>query len=236
MNISSNYEEHVEITKQLKMSDSFYEVREPHKEAFEVIYNKAKDENINMSSAKDFLNSLSKDEMSSLQHYTLLVDDINVDTINNEGAYNLLLHHYEKYDFNNDGVVSNGISKGSSLLPTNMPSEEKEVLVQTLNQMDEKDRFISMMMLNPPKLIVGEDGTMATQFNNEPMNYDAIMKRVERILNPLPGEIRSDALLATISKFQEIFTRNYEEKKNKTEQYKMQQQNDSEIMKAKINS
>jgi len=236
MNISSNYEEHIEITKQLKMSDSFYEVREPYKVAFEEIYNKAKDENITMTGAKDFLNSLSKEEMSSLQHYSLLVEDINVNNINEEGAYNLLLHHYEKYDFDNDGVVSNGISKGGSLLPMNMPSQEKEILVQTLNQMDEKDRFMSMIMINPPKLVIGTDGTFTTKLNNEAMNYDAIMKRVERILNPLPGEIRSDALLATISKFQEIFTRNYEEKKNKTEQYQMQQQNDSEIMKAKINS
>ena len=234
MNIPSNYEQHVEITKKLKMADSFYEVREPHKEAFEEIYNKAKEENVTMSSAKDFLNSLSKEELSSLQHYTLLVDDINVDGLNEEGAYNLLLHHYEKYDFNNDGVVSNGISKGGSLLPTNMPANEKEVLVKTLNEMDERSRFISMMMLNPPKLVMGENGTITTQLNNEPMDYNAIMKRIERILNPLPGEKRSDELLDTFSKFQEIFKKNYEELNNKTEQYQKQQQNDSEIMKAKL--
>ena len=71
---------------------------------------------INTSNAKEYLQSLSKEELSTLQHYTLLVDDIDVDKLNDEGAYNLLLHHYEKFDFNNDGLVSNGIGNGISLI------------------------------------------------------------------------------------------------------------------------
>ena len=66
-NISTNYEEHVDITKKLKMADSFYEVREPHKEAFEEIYNQAKEEKVTTSNAKEFLNSLSKEELGTLQ-------------------------------------------------------------------------------------------------------------------------------------------------------------------------
>lgn len=151
MNIPSNYEQHVNLTKELKMSDSFYEVREPHKEGFEEIYNEAKEKGIDISNAKDFLNSLSEEELSTLQHYTLLVDDINVSQLDDEGAYNLLLHHYEKYDFNNDGLISNGIGKSTSLLPVNMPYDEKEVLVETVNSMDEKERFLTLLMLNPPQ-------------------------------------------------------------------------------------
>jgi len=234
MEIGTNYQQHVEITKKLKMSDSFYEVREPHKEAFEEIYHKAKDENVNISNAKDFLNSLTKDELSTLQNYTLLADEINVNSINDEGAYNLLLHHYEKYDFNKDGVVSNGIAKGGSLLPENMPPKEKTALVKTLNEMDEKDRFVSMMMLNPPHLIMSKDGAITTAFNNAPMDYNAIMKRIEKILNPQPGEVRSDSILKIFAKLKEMFHDNYEEKNNKKEQYHTQQKNDINVMKAKL--
>ena len=49
MNIPGNYEQHVAITKELKMSDSFYEVREPHKEAFENIYNEANEKGVEIS-------------------------------------------------------------------------------------------------------------------------------------------------------------------------------------------
>ena len=166
MNIPGNYEQHVSITKELKMSDSFYEVREPHKEAFENIYNEAKEKGVEISTAKDFLNSLTDEELSTLQHYTLLVEDINVSELDDEGAYNLLLHHYEKFDFDQNGFISNGIGKSTSLLPVNMPSDEKKVLVETLNGMDEKERFTTLLMINPPKLQVMEDGTIMGKEND----------------------------------------------------------------------
>ena len=236
MNIQSNYEEHVAIAKELKMGESFYEVREPHKEAFEEIYSQAKEEKVTMSNAKEFLNSLTNEELGTLQDYALLVDEINVDSLNDEGAYNLLLHHYEKYDFNKDGLVSNGISQGGSLIPENMPTKEKKALVESLNEMDEKDSFLALMMINLPKFVVAEDGTVTTKFNNDPMDYNAIMDRIHRILNPQPGEHRSASLLDTISRFQEIFKSNFEESDTKREQYQAQQQNDSNIVKAKINT
>lgn len=232
MNIINNYEQHVETTKKLNMSESFYEAREPHKAAFEEIYNQAKEEGVTISNAKDFLNSLSKEELSSLQHYTLLVDNVKVEDLNDEGAYNLLLHHYEKYDFDKDGLISNGIGKSTSLLPVNMPNEEKEVLVQTLNEMDEKERFLTMLMINPPKFQLMTDGTMSASENDKSMNYEAIMKRINRILNPLPGEYRSSSLTDTMSTFKEMFEKNYEERLDQNEYAKQQNTNDTQLTKA----
>ena len=234
MNINS-YEEHVNIVKNLKMADSFYEVREPYKEGFEALYNRAKEENVSMSNAKDFLNSLTKEELSTLQHYTLLVDDINVNSLNDEGAYNLLLHHYEKYDFNNDGIVSNGIGKNSELIPSNMPTTEKEALIKSLNEMDEKDRFVSMMMLTPLKIKI-ENGEIVSVKDDSITNYDAIMERVNRILNPLPGEYTSSSLKDSFRLFKEIFQKNYDEIVQKNEQLNANLSNQANIAKAKINS
>jgi len=234
MTIQGNYEEHVSITKELKMSDSFYEVREPHKEAFEEIYNEAKEKGIEIATAKDFLNSLSEDELSTLQHYTLLVEDINVSKLDDEGAYNLLLHHYEKYDFNQDGLISNGIGKSTSLLPLNMPSDEKKVLVETLNGMDEKERFTTLLMLNPPKLQIMEDGTISAVQNDTYMNYQAITNRIHRILNPLPGEYSSPEFQKTMSNFLDLYSKNLEQKKEQEEYVKKQNDNSAQLTKAKI--
>jgi hypothetical protein len=107
--ITTKYEEHVSILKELQHDESFYEVREPFKEEFQKIHDDAKEKGINVSNAKEYLESLSKEELSTLQNYTLLVNEIEVDTLSDEGAYNLLLDHYEKYDFNNDGFVEDGI-------------------------------------------------------------------------------------------------------------------------------
>ena len=84
--------------------------------------------------------------------------------------------------------------------------------------------------------MIEENGIFSTQINNDPMDYNAIMKRIERILNPFPGEIRSDEILANFSMLKEMFTKNYEEMNNKTEQYQTSQQNSSEIMKAKLST
>ena len=233
--ISSNYDNHVSIVKDLKMADSFYEVREPHKEGFEEIYNKAKNENITMSSAKDFLNSLSKDDLSTLQNYTLLVKEINVNSLNDEGAYNLLLHHYEKYDFNNDGFVSNGIGKSSELIPKNMPNLEKEAFVKTLNEMDERDRFMTLAFAFPLKIDI-EGVTTSSNTNNTFFNFEQIITNIDRILNPLPGEKRSPQLLSTFELFKEMFTKNYKEELEQKEKVNSNINNLAYLTKAKLSS
>ena len=235
MNISNDYTEHVEVMKQLKMSDSFYEVREPHKEGFEEIYNQAKDENVTMSTAKDFLNSLSKDELNTLQHHTLLVNDIKVNSLSDEGAYNLLLHHYEQYDFDNDGYVSTGEGKGVSWLPKNMPNKEKEVLVETLNEMDEKDRFLSLMLLQPLKF-----NPTATSFsvahNDDNMDYTAIMDRLDRLINPTPPAYTSSETKKSLSLFKELFEKNFDEYSDQNGQNRSIKNREAQLSKARISA
>jgi len=233
MNISSNYTQHVEVMKELKMSDSFYEVREPYKEGFEKIYTQAKDKNVTLSTAKGFLNSLSKDELSTLQHHTLLVDDIQVDSLSNEGAYNLLLHHYEQYDFDKDGFVSTGKGKNMPWLPTNMPNKEKEVLVETLNELDEKERFLSLMLLQPLKF--NPTGTsLSVAHNNDKMDYTAIMDRLESLINPTPPAYTSSELKQTLSLFKDLFEKNFDEYLEQNEQNKSIKDRDTQLSKARI--
>jgi hypothetical protein len=218
------------------MADSFYEVREPYKEGFEELYNKAKEENVSMSNAKDFLNSLTKDELSTLQHYTMLADNINVDSLDDEGAYNLLLHHYEKYDFNNDGLVSNGISKGMELIPSNMPKEEKEVFVKTLNEMNEKDRFVAMAMITPFTMLKEENGKIIQAASDKRFDYDYIMNRLETLINPPSGAYTSEELKASLSLFKEALEKNYEERVQKKEELNANLSAQANIARAKINS
>ncbi len=205
MNTNTNYTNHVNIVKDLKMADSFYEVREPFKEGFEDIYNKAKANNVGISNAKKFLNSLTKEELSTLQNYTRLADEVNVDNLSDEGAYNLLLHHYEKYDFNNDGIIEDGIAKTSGMIPQSLGNDEKKALVETFNSMDFKDVMTaSILFIKLPILVDGK-----VQVSNQDINLEDIRDRIMNILDPKNEKFSTQEFKDTIKNFSDIFEQNY---------------------------
>lgn len=182
MKVNSNYQEHISIMKELKMPDSFYEVREPYKEDFEEIYEEAKDQGISVYTAKEFLNSLSKEKLSTLQNYTRLADEINVDSLSDEGAYNLLLHHYEKFDFNKDGMRENGMAKTKGFIPESLDSTTKKALVETYNTMDFRDVAMSSLIMFPPNIRI-ENGKIVEDGYKE-YSYEDIKKNINAFLDP----------------------------------------------------
>ncbi len=205
MNTSTSYTEHINIVKDLKMADSFYEVRKPFKEGFEDIYNKANANNVDMSNAKDFLNSLTKEELSTLQNYTRLADEVNVDNLSDEGAYNLLLHHYEKYDFNNDGIIEDGMAKTLGMIPQSLGNDEKKALVETFNSMDFKDVMTaSILFIKSPILVDGK-----LQASNQDISLEDIRDRIMDILDPKNKNNSTQEFKNTIKNFSDMFEQNY---------------------------
>jgi hypothetical protein len=168
----------------------------------------------------------------------MLWDKIDISKLDDEGAYNLLLYHYEKFDFNNDGVVSDGVTMTETLLPTNMPSDDKEILVQTLNEMTEFESFMALSMIRMPKVIVvdiADDGSIKYRSNESiRMTYDVIKDRVDNILNPPPEAYSSPELKDNMRKFLELFEKNYEQNMEQKEQIKHQNRNNTQLVKAKI--
>jgi len=212
---SSHYKEHVEIMKGLQMAESFHEVREPYKEGFEKIYNQAKEEGVTISSAKEFLNSLSQDELSTLQNFTLLVDEINVDELSDEGAYNLLLHHYEKYDFNGDGFREDGISKGAGFIPEELPSDAKKAMVDTFNELGPENMLMaSVLFIKLPKIVNGQ-----VVPNNEPLTLEQVQQRIDAIFDPKNKNNSTAEFKELISNFWELFNSNHDKIKEQKAYY-----------------
>ncbi len=206
MTTNTNYSEHVSIMKNFKMADSFYEVRAPFKDSFEEIYAQAQEEKVTITNAKEFLNSLSKEELSTLQNYTRLVNDIDVDSLSDEGAYNLLLHHYEKYDFNNDGFIENGEAQTKSLIPQSLDNDTKRALVETFNSMEFGDVMMASLALMP-QTIQFVDGEIVDTYQN--YTYEDIVQNIETWLNPKNSSSSSAEFKSTIGNFLELFTQNY---------------------------
>jgi hypothetical protein len=199
--MKTNYADHVNIMKNLKMNDDFVNARKPFKEDFEVIYKQAKDQSIDISSAKEFLESLSSKELTTLQNYTGLADEINIDKLSNEGAYNLLVHHYEKYDFNNDGIIEDGIAKTRGMIPQSLDNDSKKAMVETFNSMSFKDRMMASIITFPPLKYI--DGEIVP--SNDEISYDYIKQRIENIFDPKNKNNSTLEFRDTIKKFWDSF-------------------------------
>lgn len=163
-------------------------------------------ENVSISNAKEFLNSLDKDELSTLQNYTRLVNDIDVDSLSDEGAYNLLLHHYEKYDFNNDGFTENGEAQTKSLIPQSLDSDTKQALVETFNSMEFGDVMMASLAMMP-QTIQFVDGEIVETYQN--YTYEDIAQNIQNWLNPSNSSNSSAEFQSTIGSFFETLTQNY---------------------------
>lgn len=205
MQVTTQYDEHVAIVKELQYDKSFYEVREPFKEEFQKIHNDAKEKRVNISNAKDYLENLTKNELLTLQNYTRLVNEIDIDTLSDEGAYNLLLEHYEKYDFNNDGIVEDGIGKGIPLIPSHFSNTQKKALVDTFNSMESSNMLSMSILLMPPMKFI--DGEIVPDSNS--MNFDDIQKRVESILHPQNKPNSTQEFKDRVKLFFEELMKNY---------------------------
>jgi len=227
MQINQAYTEHVNIVKDLKMTDGFYEVREPYKEGFEEIYDRAKDENINISNAKEFLGTLSKDELDTLQHFSGLADDINVEGLSDEGSYNLLLHHYERYDFDNDGLRSAGIGKTRPLIPQNMSSQDKRALVDTVNEMGMDNAFLGLSAIIFSNMTINGP-------TNDRVDYSSIKERMESILDPKNEKYSSLEFRESINNFWSAFQDNYNKKDEQSSYAQNNLLRDNNLIKAKI--
>lgn len=200
METRSDYQNYLFYSQQLKNFQGRESYQAPYKESFEAIYNQANDSHVTLETAKTFLHTLSQEQLVTLQHYTSLADTISIDELSEEGAYNLLMHDNEKYDFDNDGFVSNGAALTQERIPKNMPDKEKQAYIKTLNQLNDGDRLnITSLFLLP---VTKNDPTV--------YNYETIQQRVDNIINPIPPAFTSDEVKNSFKKFWNTFSSYYQ--------------------------
>lgn len=75
-----------------------------------------------------------------------------------------------------------------------------------------------------------DDGTIMGKENDTYMDYQTISNRIQRILNPQPGEYSSPEFQNTMSRFLDIYSKNLEQE----EYVKKQNDNNAQLTKAKI--
>ena len=208
MEISTAYQKNISFLKELKPTAARAEIQAEVSDSFEDIYKKAVDSDIKLDNSKKFLSNLSSDELQVLQKHSSLASPINVARLSNEGAYNLLMHDYEKFDFNNDGLVQDGEANTGPVIPKGMSDDVKEAYIQTLNSLNDEDRLNAMSLTIDLNIFNSQQNN--TAYEPTKIDYDYIKIMVDNIIHPLPMATSSDELKDSMKRFWSLFMNNYE--------------------------
>jgi len=207
METDKAYRSYVEAMQNYQISDGRKSYQQPFADDFEQIYAKVQKDNVNLDNANEYLNSLSKEELTTLQKYSGLAESIEVGNLSAEASYNLFMHDNEQYDFNNDGLNEVGEGKLHPVVPRSMPSDVREAYIDGLNALDGKDKLMAMTLTfdmgRLQSLIDGSSYTPAV------IDYDYLSNRVDDLLNPKGMAFTSEETKTGIRKFWEAFTSSY---------------------------
>ncbi len=207
MESSPTYLNYINDMKNYQTTQGRKEYQAPYAEDFEAIYNKAKEEDIKLSNAKSFLESLSLSELTTLQKYSGLAEAIEVGTLSAEGAYNLLMHDNEQYDFNTDGVAEVGKAKKILPIPITMPADVRSAYIEALNSIDDKDKLMAMTLTFDPGRIIAQINN--TQYIPTKIDYAYLKQQVENRLHPTNGAYTSEETKQSTHEFWDAFTKAY---------------------------
>jgi len=216
METSPSYQSYITSMKNYETTQGRTDAQKPFANKFEELYNQAQDADINLKNAKDFLQDLTSTQLQTLQKYSGLAEAIDVDAISAEGAYNLLMHDNEQYDFNNDGVAEVGVSQKILPVPTTMPVDVRDAYIKAMNSLDDKDKLMSMMLtFDMGRLKSQMDGT---PYKPQTIDYEYLSYRVDSILNPQPPAFTSEETKKSINAFWKAFEASYTGDKTKSDE------------------
>ncbi len=119
-------------------------------EGFEAIYRRFQSQG--SEGAKSFLQSLSPTELERLQQFHSLAENIDVTSLDAEGALNLLQKGFEKKDLDGDGLYNVGAATTMGMVPRDASPEFKQALFDGLKALEQKEGkgalFKTMMTLS----------------------------------------------------------------------------------------
>lgn len=120
-------------------------VSQDEMQSFQEIMKKAQEEG-GYEKPKEFLQSLSKEDMKLIQKIHCLADPIEIETLSFEGAHNLLLTHSAAKDVDDNRVVEIGAGKTLPFPPANAPDNVKKAWDEAVKGMSLRERMMAEAM------------------------------------------------------------------------------------------
>ncbi|EMI45561.1 hypothetical protein [Rhodopirellula sp. SWK7] len=116
---------------------------------------------------KSFLNTLSKDELKTVQNVHWLANSIDVNSLSEEGALNLLIPPAAQVDLNRDGLTQSGLAYGIRFPDSTTPKEVADAFEDATAGMSEMDKSLHVLHMKMPVLLanihLNSDGTFSHQ-------------------------------------------------------------------------
>lgn len=123
MIIPQKYQEHTAIISAAKEHTT---PKEGENEFFKIL---EKTKNLSFGDGKEFLSTLSNEELKSIENYKNLKNPINIDLLSEEGATNLLVKSNEILDYDGDYSIDVGEKKVVTYLHQDMPNDLKRAIL-----------------------------------------------------------------------------------------------------------
>jgi len=118
--------------------------------------------------SKGFLQNLSQDELAVIQKVQSLASPIQVGSLTEEGALNLLLPPATQVDLNNDGITRSGVAKGLRFPSSNTPAAVVKAWKETTEGMSFGETATAELQMMLPlltaNLIVDDNGKFVRQY------------------------------------------------------------------------
>ena len=112
--------------------------------SFSSVLIRVQEEGLRTNQAKDFLSTLSDDELEALRAAHSLAQDIDVTSLNEEGAFNLLRNFDQFADLNNNGLLTIGAANTWSYPPPNAPQAVKDAWREATAGFTDLEKMLKM--------------------------------------------------------------------------------------------
>ena len=116
---------------------------------------------------RGFLASLDTQSLALLQQAASLAVSVNVSTLTEEGAENLLLAPTEAVDLNSDGMIEVGAALTSSFPPVNASPELRAAWEKTASGMNERDAMTLSFKLSGASMSLDGGSIKARDFSGD---------------------------------------------------------------------
>lgn len=124
---------------------------------------------------KSYLASLDTQSLSLLQQAQSLAAPVNVASLSEEGAENLLLAPTEAVDLDGDGIIQTGAARGLTFPPVNASPALRAAWEKTAAGMDEGDAMTFSLMLAGPTVSVDGSHVKGRDFSGD-FDWNGYMK------------------------------------------------------------
>ena len=117
---------------------------------FAALLGKANEQMDQQTSAKQVLSAMSAEELRLLQKSVSLADPIQVSSLSDEGARNLLAQpdRTGMVDLNNDGIVEVGAARTVSFPPVNAPDSVHKAWDKATENLSDQDKMILQLQMH----------------------------------------------------------------------------------------